>query len=146
MNTQGVTISFVRNHKDAMLPSMAHSDDACYDLFSVEEAKILPGCRVIDTGFSIGLPPGYVGLVCSRSGLASRGIFVANAPGIIDAGYRGPLKVVLYNSTANDYTVHKGDRIGQLMIQKVLPSVAVEVEEFWDETTRGSKGFGSTGR
>jgi dUTP pyrophosphatase len=134
-------------HPDAILPKKAHSDDACFDLYSAEEFHLDPGAiRVVSTGYNIALPQGYAGLVCSRSGLAAKlGIFVLNSPGIIDAGYRGELKVILHNSVMWHKTFKVGDRIAQLLIQKVLPFTAVEVDQFEDETTRGAGGFGSTG-
>jgi len=133
---------------EAKLPNRAHSDDACFDLYSAQHWDISPEETVaITTGYNIALPKGYAGLVCSRSGLASRnGVFVLNAPGIVDAGYRGELKVILHNTSEDLFTVRVGDRIGQLFIQKVLPFVCVEVDQFSDEQTdRGEGGFGSTG-
>ena len=142
-------IRFVRTNVLAKLPCKAHEDDACFDLYAAERVILRPHERMaVDTGFNIALPPGYAGLVCSRSGLAvNRGVFVMNAPGVIDAGYRGPLKVILYNSN-NDRiaSFEPGDRIGQLFLQKVEPAVCLVVGEFGDETTRGSGGFGSSGK
>jgi len=146
--TMGGVIEFVRTHDEAKLPSKAHSDDACFDLFAVEDRELWPGDVVtVDTGFRVGLPKGYAGLVCSRSGLAARnGVFVLNAPGMIDAGYRGNLKVILHNTQERPLKIKAGDRIGQLFIQKVLPFICAEVDEFSDEQTdRGEGGLGSTG-
>lgn len=147
--TQGVVIRFERTSESAILPAKAHADDACFDLYAAERVVLPPLQRVaVDTGFNISLPSGHAGLVCSRSGLAVKfGVFVLNAPGMIDAGYRGPLKVILCNlGKAAPIQVEVGDRIGQLFLQKVLPSVCVEVAGFDDNTTRGTGGFGSSGK
>ena len=142
------TIRLKRRDSNSTLPKMAHEGDACFDLYSSHDAYLGAGStKIIDTGFDVALPSGYVGFVCSRSGLASKsGVFVLNAPGVVDSGYRGPLKVILHNSSNRPHTITAGDRVGQLMLQKVLPCVIEEVEEFNDDTTRGTKGFGSTGR
>lgn len=147
--TQGVVIRFERTNESAILPAKAHADDACFDLYAAEKVTLPPLQRAaVDTGFNIALPTGHAGLVCSRSGTAlNYGVFVLNAPGMIDAGYRGALKVILLNSNKDIYThVEIGDRIGQLFLQKVLPSVCVEVGGFDDNTTRGTGGFGSSGK
>lgn len=142
------TVKFVRVNESAQLPTKNHEDDACFDLYSSNQYIIQPGDSVlVDTGFLVAIPSNHVGLVCSRSGLAAKsGLFVLNSPGIVDAGYRGRLKVLLYNASKRPYIVDTGDRVAQLMIQKVLPFLAAEVEEFEDDTTRGTKGFGSSGR
>ena len=143
------TVKFLRTHYKAILPCKAHEDDACFDLYAAERVILRPHERMaVDTGFNIALPSGYVGLVCSRSGLAvNRGVFVLNAPGVIDAGYRGPLKVILYNSN-NDRiaSFEPGDRIGQLLIQKTVSMSLSEVLVFGDITDRGEGGLGSTGQ
>lgn len=138
-------IRFQRIVDEAKLPSKAHEDDACFDLYSATEITVrAQSPALVATGFNVAIPDGHVGLVCSRSGMASRGVFVANAPGIVDAGYRGELKVILYNTRDTDFTVLAGDRIGQLMLQPVLPTECVEVDSL-EETDRGTGGFGSTG-
>lgn len=144
----GGVVELRKVHVKAKLPSKAHSDDACFDLYSADRLKLWPGqTRVVGTGYEIALPRGYAGLVCSRSGLAAKsGVFVLNAPGMVDAGYRGELRVILHNTSEDLFAVNVGDRIGQLFIQKVLPFICVEVDEFSDENTdRGEGGFGSTG-
>ena len=101
---------------------------------------------MIDIGFRIAIPKDYVGLVCSRSGLAVKhNLFVLNAPGIIDENYRGNLKIILYNAGKRPYIVDVGERIAQLLIQKTPTVSIIEVEEFEEETSRGEGGFGSTG-
>lgn len=141
-------IKFLRLTDEAKLPTKAHEDDACFDLYSSDKVIIPPGrTLLVSTGFSIAIPEGHTGLVCSRSGLAAKeGVFVLNAPGVVDAGYRGPLKVVLHNTSDRPYYVERLDRVAQLLLQKVLHCEAVEVQELADDTTRGTTGFGATGR
>lgn len=128
-------------------PSYAHEGDAGADLCTREDVTLAPGERVlVPTGVSIALPLGYVGLIHPRSGLATKhGLTVVNAPGTVDAGYRGELKVTLLNTDLRTPIVLKrGDRIAQLVIQKVERATFIQVEEL-DETVRGAGGFGSTG-
>jgi len=130
----------------ARLPTRAHSGDAGADLYAAESLTISPGeRRDVGTGLALAIPPGFAGFVQPRSGLAFRhGIMVTNSPGLIDAGYRGELRVSLYNTGREDLCIEVGDRIAQLVIQRVeTPSfAAVDVLE---DTDRGSGGFGSTG-
>jgi len=129
------------------VPSFAHPGDAGADLVAAEAVRIEPGERVmVGTGVRIGLPHGTVGFVVPRSGLAAKhGITVVNAPGTIDAGYRGEIKVVLLNTDAREaYDVAVGDRIAQLIVMPI-PAVSFEVVEELDGTARGHGGFGSTG-
>jgi dUTP pyrophosphatase len=143
-------IKFLRLDENAKLPTKAHEDDACFDVYSIHQVHMPAGSfRTLDTGFSIAMPDGYAALVCSRSGMASKeGLFVLNAPGVVDSGYRGPLKIILKNSSSRPYMIEAGDRIAQLLIQEVLPFAAKEVtvKEFDDDTDRGTAGFGATGR
>ena len=128
------------------MPSYAREGDAGADLVANESAIIPAGGRgLVKTGLKIAIPSGYVGLVHPRSGLALKsGITVLNTPGTVDAGYRGEVGVILFNTTAEDFLVSVGDRIAQLVIQQV--SIAsFEVVESLDETSRGVGGFGSTG-
>ena len=132
---------------DAVVPTYAHEGDAGMDLRASEEATIPGGGRVlVGTGIAIALPHGHVGLVHPRSGLAAKhGITVLNAPGTIDAGYRGEVKVILLNTSDEAFNVAIGDRIAQLVVQKV-EHPAVEVVALLDGgTARGAGGFGSTG-
>lgn len=133
--------------EDGFLPTYAQDGDAGADLRSTIDISVLPGNTVlVPTGVRLGLPAGYVGLVCSRSGLALKsGVFVLNAPGVVDSGYRGEVGVILHNAGFNTFKVNRGDRIAQLMIQK-FESPAWVVRETLDETSRGAGGFGSTGK
>lgn len=130
------------------LPQYAHAGDAGVDLYAREDTVLAPqgGRALMPTGIAIAIPLGYAGFVLPRSGLAlHNGISVVNAPGLIDSHYRGELKVVLLNTDATrPYHVHRGDRIAQLVIQKVENVTWVEVNEL-DANNRGG-GFGHSGR
>jgi len=131
------------------LPAAAHSGDAGYDLRAREPAVLAPGGgrAAVPTGIAVAIPPGWAGLVLPRSGLALRhGVTCGNAPGLIDAGYRDEIRVILVNhDPVEPFTIEVGDRIAQLVIQEV---VAIEWDEVEDlgQTTRGLGGFGSSGR
>lgn len=137
-----------RLHPDARLPGRAHAGDAGLDLCAVEGMEIPPGGRgAIPTGWAVAIPEGHAGLVVPRSGLALRhGVTVANAPGLIDAGYRGELQVLLVNLGTEPHVVAAGDRVAQLVIVPAAVIPAKEVEELPDSDSRGEGGFGSTGR
>lgn len=129
-------------------PSYAHPGDAGLDLHSGEDLTIPAGGRaMVRTGVAIALPAGYVGLVHPRSGLAAKhGITVLNAPGTIDAGYRGEIGVVLHNTdTDHSFSVSRGDRIAQLVIQEYVTADLVQVDHL-PGSARGEGGFGSTGQ
>ena len=129
------------------VPVYAHPGDAGADLRS-REAKVLPAGEraTFATGVSIAIPNGYVALVHPRSGLAAKhGITVLNAPGTVDAGYRGEIAVTLLNTSNEDFSVEVGDRIAQIVFQKFETAEFVAVTEL-PETHRGSGGFGSTGK
>lgn len=128
------------------LPRSAHAGDAGADLMAAEAVTIGPGDRaLVPTGFSLAIPTGHAGLVMPRSGLAIRsGVTVINAPGLIDAGYRGEVKVALINHSNEPFAVERGDRIAQLVIIEVAEPEYVEVEDL-EESQRGKGGFGSTG-
>lgn len=129
------------------MPLYAHSGDAGCDLRSSHAAIIEPGERLtVSTGISIAIPAGYVGLVHSRSGLAANhGVVVLNSPGTVDAGYRGEIRVTLLNTDKSKaFEVQPGDRIAQLLVQRVERAHFVEVD-ILPETERGQQGFGSTG-
>ena len=131
----------------ARLPVRAHDDDAGYDLHALEPATLAPGERAtIRTGIAIELPAGHAGLVVPRSGLAARhGIAIVNAPGLVDSGYRGELKVLLLNTDATaSFAVSAGDRIAQLVIVAVAAPAVVEAGAL-AATVRGEGGFGSSG-
>jgi dUTP pyrophosphatase len=134
-------------HPAACLPQRAHPGDAGADLFSVEEVTIPAGeRRDVGTGLALAIPVGYAGFVQPRSGLAFRhGIMVVNSPGLIDSGYRGEVRVAIYNSGAEPFTVGVGERIAQLVVQRVEEPAFVAAVEL-PETFRGEGGFGSSGR
>jgi len=131
------------------LPTAAHQGDAGYDLRAREAVVLAPGGgrAAVPTGIAVAIPPGWAGLVLPRSGLALRhGVTCLNAPGLIDAGYRDEIRVVLVNhDPAEPFEVAVGDRIAQLVIQEVAAIDWDEVEDL-GQTTRGQGGFGSTGR
>lgn len=128
-------------------PDFAHDGDAGMDLRSKENVTIPPrGQALVKTGIRISIPNNYVAQVCSRSGLALKeGVFVLNAPGIIDSGYRGEVGVILFNTTIHPYEVSVGDKVAQLVVQEVMIPLWQVVEEL-DETSRGEGGFGSSGK
>ncbi len=132
---------------DARPPLRAHAGDAGADLFAVESVLIPAGeRREVGTGIAIAIPPGYGGFVQPRSGLAFKhGVMVVNSPGLIDSGYRGEIRVCLYNSGSEEFKVETGERIAQLVVQRVEEPEFVAVAEL-AETIRGQGGFGSSGR
>lgn len=137
-----------RLHAQATLPTRAHEGDAGFDLYAVEAASLKPGTRaLVATGVAIELPRGCAGLIVPRSGLAARhGIAIVNAPGLIDSGYRGELKVLLLNTdAAQAFDIAVGDRIAQLVITRVETPDVAEVSEL-PPTARAAGGFGSSGR
>ena len=130
------------------LPAYAHPGDAGADLCAATEVVLPPGGRAtVGTGIAVAVPDGYAAFVHPRSGLASRhGITLVNAPGTVDAGYRGEVKVVLLNTDlAEPFTVRRGDRIAQLVVQPVARARFLDSDEL-PPTPRGEGGFGSTGR
>jgi dUTP pyrophosphatase len=141
-------VPVVRLDPDLPLPAYAHPGDAGLDLHARVDAHLAAGGgrALVPTGIAVAIPPGHAGLVLPRSGLAlGHGVGVVNSPGLIDAAYRGELKVVLLNTDpAADYTVHRGDRIAQLVVQRV-DEVAWQVVDELDGTDRGG-GFGHSGR
>ena len=142
------TLRFARLSEEAREPSRAHDGDAGYDLYAVESARIGPGERAsVGTGVAVEIPDGWAGLVLPRSGLAARhGITLPNAPGLIDSGYRGEVRVLLLNTDREDaFDVSPGDRIAQLLLVRHEVPELVEVESL-AETARGAGGFGSSGR
>jgi dUTP pyrophosphatase len=131
----------------ARLPVRAHDDDAGYDLHALHAATLAPGERaMVGTGIAIELPPGHAGLVVPRSGLAARhGIAIVNAPGLIDAGYRGELRILLLNTDRTaTFEIAAGDRIAQLVVVAVAAPEVVEADAL-AATVRGEGGFGSSG-
>ena len=128
------------------LPAYARDGDAGLDLRAAHDTTLAPAGRaLVGTGLAVAIPGGYAGLVLPRSGLAlSQGVTVLNAPGLVDAGYRGELKVLLVNHGDTPVTVRRGDRIAQLVIQPVERAKLIEVREL-PRSERGAGGFGSTG-
>ncbi|MEO5875692.1 MAG: dUTP diphosphatase [Streptosporangiaceae bacterium] len=129
------------------LPSYAHAGDAGADLFAARDVELAPGERaVVPTGVAIALPDGFAAFIHPRSGLAAKlGVTIVNAPGTVDAGYRGEIKVTLLNTDLRETVrLQRGDRIAQMVIQRVERAVFVEVAEL-PGSARGTGGFGSTG-
>lgn len=136
--------------ENAVIPTKATSGSAGFDLYAaIDESVKIPagGNAVISTGIAIALPSdGYVALIFPRSGLSVKhGIGMLNSVGVIDSDYRGELSVGLINHFKTPYTIEPGERIAQLLIMPVIPPLLLEVDEL-DDTARGEKGFGSTGR
>ena len=145
--SEQLSINITRLANDVTIPSYAYPGDAGMDLRAVEHVTLAPFERaLVSTGLAVAIPEGYAGFVQPRSGLAiKQGVTVLNTPGLIDSHYRGELKVALVNLDPNNtFEVNPGDRIAQLVIQKV-ESVAWNVVESLDETERGEGGFGSSG-
>jgi dUTP pyrophosphatase len=142
-----VVIQVHRIDPDLPLPAYAHPGDAGADLVAAEEVELAPGARAkVRTGIAVAIPDGFVGLVHPRSGLAARlGVTVLNAPGTVDAGYRGEILVNLINhDRAQSVKISRGDRIAQLVVQRVERAVFHAVDTL-DDTSRGAGGHGSTG-
>lgn len=141
-----LNIPVVRLTDTAVLPTYAHVGDAGMDLYADEDIMLgNETWNLVSTGVAMSIPEGYVGLIHPRSGLAAKhGITVLNAPGTIDAGYRGEIKVILLNGTDKDFVVRRGDRIAQLVVQEFVHGDIVEVSSL-DDTERSTNGFGSTG-
>jgi dUTP pyrophosphatase len=140
-------LAFRRLRAEAVLPERAYPGDAGLDLFACERIVIEPGERVVvATGLAVAVPEGHAGLVVPRSGLAARhGIGIVNAPGLVDSGYRGELRVLLVNTDRSErFTVEPGMRIAQLVLVPLAAAVPVEVDVL-PETERGMAGFGSSG-
>jgi dUTP pyrophosphatase len=143
-----VSLRFTRLTDHARPPAQAHPGDAGYDLFAAEPAVLEPGRRAsVGTGIAVAIPDGCAGLVLPRSGLAARhGVTLTNAPGLVDSGYRGEVRVLLLNTDPDTpFDVAVGDRIAQLLVVRFESSPPEEADSL-DETARGSGGFGSTGR
>jgi len=141
-------VPIVRLDPDLPLPTYAHPGDAGLDLRSRIDTRVSPrgGRMLVPTGIAIAIPPGHAGFVLPRSGMAlNHGVTVVNAPGLIDAAYRGEIKVILLNTDADhEFEVHRGDRIAQLVIQRV-EEVDWDVVDTLDGDDRGG-GFGHTGK
>jgi len=141
-----IELAIQRLREEAVVPARAYAGDAGLDLAACERAELAPGERaVVGTGLAVAIPDGYAGFVQPRSGLAARhGISVVNAPGLIDSGYRGEVRVVLLNTDrAEPYIIEPGMRIAQLVVLPVPALELVEVDEL-PESERGVRGFGSS--
>jgi dUTP pyrophosphatase len=137
------SLKTLRVNADAVLPTRAHPDDAGLDLYGLEDVYLEVGQgKVAKTGIALALPQGHVGLIADRSSLAKKGIKTAG--GVIDAGYRGEIQIVLWNISPVPVRLKKGERIAQLLILPIATPAVVEVSNL-DDTQRGLGGFGSTG-
>ena len=144
MAVNNVRVKVKKLVPDAILPSYAHPGDAGMDIYSVEDRIIKAGERaLVSTGLSIELPEGLVGLVWDKSGLANNSGLKTMA-GVMDSGYRGEYKIVIFNTSKEDYFIKKGAKIAQLLIQPIMTAEIEQVEELSD-TSRGTGAFGSTG-
>ena len=142
-----IELPIKRLRADAVVPQQAYAGDAGFDLVSCERVEIAPGARaVVGTGLSVAIPDGHAGLVIPRSGLAAKhGLSVVNAPGLIDAGYRGEVMVILLNTDQSEpFAVEPGMRIAQLVVVE-LPAVRLVEAEELPESERGERGHGSSG-
>lgn len=127
----------------AFLPKRANPTDAGADLMSANVYEIYPGeQQLVDTGVAVKIPKGYAGFVFNRSSQGKRGITIPHSVGVIDADYRGNIKVILKNISEDPYKIEIGDRIAQLVI---MPVILCDFEDIWNDTSRGTGGFGSTG-
>jgi dUTP pyrophosphatase len=141
-----IELSIQRLRDDAVVPARAYAGDAGLDLAACERVELGPGERAtVGTGLAFAIPDGYAGFVQPRSGLASRhGITIVNAPGLVDSGYRGELKVILLNTDVSEpFVVEPGMRIAQLVVMQLPGIDPVEVDEL-PESERGVRGFGSS--
>ena len=146
------SLAVVRLDRDLPMPTRAHDGDAGVDLCSAEDVELAPGQRaLVSTGVEVAIPHGMVGLIHPRSGLAARvGLSIVNSPGTIDAGYRGEIRIALINlDPATPIVIRRGDRIAQLVVQRVELPELVEVASFDEaglaDTSRGQGGHGSSG-
>lgn len=146
-STTVTTLAVKRLRPDAVVPTQAYPGDAGFDLAACERVELEPGARaVVGTGIAVALPPGHAGLVVPRSGLAARhGLGKVNAPGLIDEGYRGEIKVILHNTDRETpFVVEPGMRIAQLVVVELPRIELVEVVEL-PGSVRGAGGLGSSG-
>lgn len=141
-----IAVEFKKVHPDAKLPFKKNGyDDACWDLFSVEDLWIYPGeIKLIDTGLQMRMPTNLEATIRPRSGLAVKGLSIVNSPGTIDSGYRGNIKIIMINLGTTAMEIEKGDRIAQMQFNIVMDIRFDEVDDL-DDSKRGAGGFGSTG-
>ncbi len=139
-----MTIKIKKLHPHAILPRYAHPHDAGMDFFASETVTLQPNERkLIPTGIAMAIPPGYVGLLWDKSGMAAN-FGLKTMGGVIDSGYRGEIRIVIHNLSDKPYTFERGTKIAQMLIQPVEQKQLIEVKEL-DDTSRGEGGFGSTG-
>ena len=142
-----ITVKIQKIDKKLKTPAYAHKGDAGLDLYSAVDCTIMPHeRRKVPTGIKISIPENYAGFVQPKSGLAiNKGLSLVNTPGLIDSGYRGEICAILINlDSKNDINIKRGDKICQLVIQKI-ENANIEITDELDSTSRGSGGFGSTG-
>ena len=145
LECQSMNLNFKKLHPDTKVPTYAHPFDAGFDVYSIGEIDVPIGGRVaVPTGLALEIPDGYVGLVWDKSGMSFRH-GLKTLGGVIDSGYRGEIQIGLVNLGDAKYVIHKGDKIAQILIQKVEQATFQEVEELSD-TSRGEGGFGSSGK
>ena len=141
-----IKLKIKKLNPEAILPSYAHKGDAGMDLFSIKDYILKPGERVfIETGLAFEIEEGYEIQIRPRSGLALKyGLSIVNSPGTVDSGYRGPINIILINHGQETFTVNKGDKVAQAVLNKIEKAEIEEVSEL-SESQRGDGGFGSTG-
>jgi dUTP pyrophosphatase len=144
--TESVRVPVLRVDAALPLPAYARPDDAGLDLYAAAPVTLAPGARaLVPTGIALAIPPGFAGFVLPRSGLALRhGVTLLNTPGLVDAGYRGEIQVLLVNHGDAPVSLSRGDRVAQLVVQRVEHVALAPVAEL-PESARGAGGFGSTG-
>jgi dUTP pyrophosphatase len=144
--TESVRVPVLRVDAALPLPAYARPDDAGLDLYAAEPVTLAAGARaLVPTGIALAIPPGFAGFVLPRSGLALRhGVTLLNTPGLVDAGYRGEIRVLLVNHGDAPVSLSRGDRVAQLVVQRVEHVALAPVAEL-PESARGAGGFGSTG-
>src|SRR5210317_2336635 len=144
--TEKNIVSIKKLSDDALVPTKAHEDDAGWDLYANEDGKVFSGFRtIVKTGIAMAIPRGYYGRIAPRSGLAVKnGIDVL--AGVVDSGYRNEIGVVLLNSGEDPFEFKKGDRIAQIIFERVDPFELEVVDDFFNPTHRGMGGFGSSGK
>jgi dUTP pyrophosphatase len=140
-----MNLNFKKLHPDAKVPMYAHSHDAGFDMYATEDVHFEAGAKMrVPTGIALEIPDGYVGLVWDKSSISfNHGLKTMG--GVIDAGYRGEIIIGLYNFSVTPYTIKKGEKVAQILIQKIEHVTFLEAEELSD-TTRGESGWGSTGK
>lgn len=138
-------LNILKLKEGAKIPTFAHQGDAGADLYAVEETTITPNSRgLVPTGIAMEIPEGYVGLVWDKSGLAVKA-GITTLAGVIDAGYRGEISIAIFNTTSEPYVFHLGDKVAQILIQKIEHPTFIQVDALTD-TSRSDGRFGSTGR